>query len=255
MGNLFSRQALEPFPLLLLLIAVGLARLWLKRRDTRGRLLGVTIPFLLLVLFSMPCVAYWLRGSLEWPYPALAQRPDDIQAIVVLGGGVFVPDGQRRQSELDADTQARCLLAADLYLQRRPCPIVVSGGKSPDDAGPAPAEVMRDLLVRLGVNSADILVEARSRSTFDNAVESCQLLRHKHLAKIVLVTDATHLRRAVGCFARQGMDVTPGGCQYRATPHDGSRLEIVPNPGALRDSQRFFHEWLGVTWYWLRGRI
>jgi uncharacterized SAM-binding protein YcdF (DUF218 family) len=256
MYTFFVWQLLQPFPLLMLLLALGLANLWRKRRETRKRLLLLTVPFLLLTVLSIPAVAHLLRGWVEDQSPPLEQRPDDVEAIVVLSGSAYPADGARGHAELAEDSLYRCLRAVELYRQGKPCPVLVSGGNSdPRAPGEACADVMRDFLLQQGVAPADLIVENQSRSTYENAVESCKLLKERQLHKIVLVTDATHMPRALGCFRKQGVEVVPASCRYRATPKDDSRLGFVPSPSALAGCQQVCHEWLGSAWYRLRGRI
>src|SRR5881394_4046249 len=97
---------LRPYTLLWLVLLVAVINLWRKRRETRRRLLLVTIPFVALQLISTPLVAH-----------------------LVLAGGVFSPDEVRDRAELADDTRLRCLYAAELYRQGPACPILVSGGK------------------------------------------------------------------------------------------------------------------------------
>lgn len=247
---------LQPFPLLLLLTGVMLANLWRKRRETRGRLLLVTVPYLLLLLLSLPMSAYLLLGSLEWQYPAVETRPDDVQAIVVLGSLVRQPSGQRLRPELDENSLNRCLRAAELYRQGPPCPVLVSAGDdNPERWGPCCAEAMRDFLVRLGVRATEIIVEDRSTTTYENAVESRKLLEARGLHKIALVSDGTHLPRADRCFRKQGVETVPAGCRYRATPSSDRRWGFVPSTRSVIECEGACHEWLGLAWYWVRGKI
>jgi uncharacterized SAM-binding protein YcdF (DUF218 family) len=114
---------------------------------------------------------------------------------------------------------------------------------------------MRDCLVQRGVAPADLVVEAESRSTYENAVECRRLLEDRGIRKVVLVTEASHLRRAVGCFRRQGLEVVPCGCRYRAQRYEGQLSDFVPKPWALAYCQEAAHEWLGIAWYRLHGRL
>jgi uncharacterized SAM-binding protein YcdF (DUF218 family) len=255
MFHTFVTQYFQPFPVCVLLMALGIGSLWHKRRETRRRLVVLSVCFLLMTVLTFPAVGYLLRGSLEWQYAPLEQRPEDVTAIVVLGGGVHPPDGPRLRAELDNDSQNRCLRAVEVYLQGSPCPILVSGGKDPTEPDPACAELMRDFLVQLGVSAGDVIVENQSRTTFENAVESRKVLDAHGWGKIVLVTDVTHLGRALGCFRKQGIDALPCGCQYRSTPSSGSRYSFLPSPSALQECQRVWHEWLGLAWYRLTGKI
>jgi uncharacterized SAM-binding protein YcdF (DUF218 family) len=256
MYTFFVWDFLQPLPIFMLLTGIGIAWLWYRRRETRKFLFALTVPYVLLLLFSIPALAYFLRGSLEWRFGALDERPADADAIVVFSGGYYQADGPRTEAELDEDTQGRCLRARELYFQgEKRCPILVSGGQDPDRPTPSSAEVMREFLVKLGVSSADIIVETRSRTTYENAVESRRLLDERGLRKVVLVTSAIHLERSVACLRKQGIETIPCPCQFRATPSEGSRYGFLPSPTALQDSQRVWHEWLGLAWYWFKGRI
>jgi uncharacterized SAM-binding protein YcdF (DUF218 family) len=247
---------LQPFAFFYLLAGVGLVLLWRKRRETRRRLLWVSVSFAVLTVLCLPPVGYLALGSLEWQNPPLSERPADAQAIVVLASYVYPADAVRPRAELDEDTLNRCLKAAEVYRQGKPCPVVVTGGKTdPDPASPPAALVMRQFLLQLGVSGTDLVVEPNSGTTYENAVESRKLLDERQVHKIVLVTDATHLARAAGCFRKQGFEVVPCGCQYRATKFEWTVADFLPNPAAAQHCQSACHEWLGTFWYWLRGRL
>jgi uncharacterized SAM-binding protein YcdF (DUF218 family) len=132
----------------------------------------------------------------------------------------------------------------------------VSGGKvDPEDPGPAFARVMAEFLQKQGVSAADLIVEDTSRTTYENAVESARALKQRRLDRVVLVVDAVDMYRAVRCFERQGIEVTPAASYYRAKPFQFSPLTLVPNANAVRNVQRVSHEWLGTAWYWCLGRL
>jgi len=74
-----------------------------------------------------------------------------------------------------------------------------SGGKAQaEDSQPTAAEDVRDYLARQGVESGDLVVEADSRTTYENILNCRQLFEAQGIRKIVLVTEAVHLHRAVG---------------------------------------------------------
>jgi uncharacterized SAM-binding protein YcdF (DUF218 family) len=248
---------LDPIVLTYLLAVLTFANLWRKRRETRRRLLLATLPFGLVVVCSLPVCSYFAQASLEWRYPPMEQRPEDAEAIVVLGGYAHTLDTARewqfrigKKYEMASDTFYRCLRASEVYHQGEPLPVVVSGGQpNPAAEGPPLAQVMHDFLLELGVRSKDLVDEAESRSTYENAVQTAKVLQERGIHKIVLVTDARHLHRAVGCFRKQGLEVTPCGCRYGADQFDYHLSNFVPNPVAMRHCQSVCHEWLGVAWY------
>jgi len=252
----FFVSLLTPLSILCLLLAVGLILLRRSRRATRGQLLWLGIPWMLLVLLSMPAVAYLALGSLEWAYPPDSERPEDTQAIVVLAGYVRPPNDLRPEAELGQDTFSRCLHAARLYRQGEPCLVVVSGGKVESDTpGPTLAEVMRDFLLTQGVAARDILLEDQSSTTYENARDTADLLSQRGIDRIVLVTSATHMRRSERCFRAQGLQVLPSSCDHKATQFRWRVGSFLPNPHAAADVDLVAHEWMGLVWYWLWGRI
>jgi len=246
----------QPFVVATVLALLGVAGLWWRRRETRLRLLWVTVPLVVMAVVSTPCAAYLALGSLQWRYPPSHDMPQGVETIVVLAGYMRLPDGVRQRTELADDTLGRCLHAADLYHQAKPCFVVLSGGKiDPSRAGPTLAEAMRDFMIEQGVDPSDLLLENRSRSTYENALETGKLLHQRGIEKVVLVTSASHLQRAERCFRAQGLDVVPSGCRYRATRFQWSLSWFLPDPGAAENVQAAAHEWLGLFWYWLHGRL
>jgi uncharacterized SAM-binding protein YcdF (DUF218 family) len=249
-------EFLQPFTVLYLLTALALVALWLRRRGGRRTLIVFTILFGLLTFLCTPVVAHFALGSLEWRYAPLPQRPENTQAIVVLAAGIRPPEALRPEPELDANSYYRCLEGVRLYRQGAPCPVLVSGGKvNPAEPGPTCAEVMRTFLVQQGVAPADILVEDRSTTTYENSLFSRELLWERHLEHIVLVTDSTHLFRAERCFRKQGLEVVPAACNFRAVRFEWTLFAFLPNPRAAINCEDVEHEWLGSIWYWLQGRI
>jgi uncharacterized SAM-binding protein YcdF (DUF218 family) len=247
---------LHPYTILSLLTALAIANLWRKRRETRRRLVLVTALFAALIILSTPAVGHLALRTLEGQFPPLSRRPPGVGAIVVLAGGVDLPDETGGPAELESDTIQRCLHAVQLYRQGTPCPVLVSGGKvDPDAPGPAFAEVMRDFLLQHDVRASDLLVEKTSRDTYENAVESHKLLEQHNVGKIVLVTDAMHMNRALGCFRKQGLEVVPAPCHFQAGHLEGSLRDYLPDPDAVAACQEALHEWLGTGWYWLWGRM
>ena len=79
-------SVLEPLPLLLFLLGAGLLLMRLVS-DSRPRLFSfVVLSYLALVVVSLPLVAYFALGSLEWQHDPRKPIPTDRNAIIVLPG-------------------------------------------------------------------------------------------------------------------------------------------------------------------------
>ncbi len=143
-----------------------------------------------------------------WP-----ELPKDLhaEAIVVLGNRPPT-DGRGR---VMPETHRRVERGVELY-QRGHAPILLmTGGPAP--RGDVEAEVMRSLAIELGVPEDAIRIEAKSRSTIENARFTKQLLSQQGEAarrpEIILVTSPYHLGRARRLFDCAGFEVRPAASE------------------------------------------
>ena len=239
---------LQPLlPLLIIAIVIGIR---LRKRAI------VAAAATALFLCGWEPVAALLSGSLEWWYPIRHFPSGDADAIVVLGGGVIKHDASEPQDLPTSDTYVRVSYASWLYHNWRPLPIVVSGGPTSGRSKPVVlAAVMRQLLIEQGVPAPMIWLEDRSRSTYENAMYSAQLLRSRGLHRVALVTEAHHMLRSEKSFLRQGMVVVPAPCAYRWIQFTAEPEQFLPNPKALEINELVLHEWVGLLWYRASGKL
>jgi uncharacterized SAM-binding protein YcdF (DUF218 family) len=236
-------------PVLSLLIVAFVAGILLRSR----RVIGVAVA--LLFLWSWAPVAAVMSGALERWYPIRQTPVGDAEAIVVLSGGVFKHDASLPEDLPKSDTYVRVSYASWLYRNWRQLPIVVSGGPTSGRKPVLLAEVMQRVLTEQGVPPSMIWIEDRSRSTYENALLSAELLRAKGIHRIVLVTEAHHMLRSEKAFRHQGLTVVPAPCAYRYIRFTGEPEQFVPDPAAIETNELILHESLGLLWYRLSGKI
>jgi uncharacterized SAM-binding protein YcdF (DUF218 family) len=246
-------QALLPLNLSIELLLVGLLlrRLGWKRT---GRV-AVVASVALLWLASTPVVSTALVRSLEDDHAYVA--PEDsptADAIVVLGGALGPARPPRGAADL-GDGADRLLHAARLHRAGRAPFVVPSGGSAPwSGSGKAESDDMADLLVEWGVPRDAILVEAGSLDTRGNAEETKRVLDVRGARRVLLVTSALHMPRALAAFRAVGVDAVPSPTDYLGvSPESGSLLRLLPDAQALAHTTAVAHEWLGTLWYGLRG--
>lgn len=191
---------------------------------------------------------------LERPYQTSTEVAPDAEAIVVLAGSIRTAQGARTSAEPGPDTVYRCLHAAALHRSAPHLPVIICGGAD-GQGGPAYSYVMRDFLLGQGVRAEAIIMDDRSRNTFENAVEASRLLRERGLQRASLVTDASHMRRAVGCFQTQGVEVSPSACNHLQPEYHPKLSHLLPSSRSVAVVNAAFHEWLGLLVYRVRGRI
>ncbi len=235
--------------LIILVLAAGLL---LGRRPV-GRAL-LLVGTLLLTLLSLPVVATLLMEPLE-PYPVLdlkAALPPDVQGILILGAGIAETGADYDGPTLDRISLQRVRYGARLH-RATGLPIYVTGGGM-TATDPVVGEIMaRALREEFGVPVAG--VEGRSRTTWENAGYSKPMLVQDGISRVLLVSSAWHLPRAMAAFAWAGVDAVPAPTGAVSVPGWHSQIGLVdwlPSAGALSNSSYAIHEYLGRLWYGVR---
>jgi len=241
-----------PGNLLLLLLLVGLWRLSRTRRRS-GMGLAVLAALCFLVVAVTP-VAQWLVAPLEDRFPAAPNLPNDIAGIVVLGGATNTSVTAAHGQVALNDSAERITEAVVLARRFPSARIVLSGGNGTLlPSGPSEAAATRDLLVAMGVDAGRLVLETKSRTTYENAVESKALAAPRPGEIWVLLTSGYHMPRAVGCFRKIGWDVLPDPVDFQ-DDHE-YRPERIQLDGNLALLNKALHEWLGLAVYYATGRI
>lgn len=103
------------------------------------------------------------------------------------------------------------------------------------------------------------MTENRSRTTFENAVLSRQILGDG--TYILRVTSANHIPHATALFMKQGFRVTPYPCGFHSKYHPSDDwnnvdiFDILPNMRANAETTVVVEEATGVVAYWLAGKL
>lgn len=232
--------------------AAGL--LWWRGRGLAAR--RATIAGIGLVLaFSNTAIAEALLGSLEDDFPPAPVSSYPVaDAIVVLGGstGPAVPP---RVSVEVGDAFDRLLQGMRLLRAGRAPRLVLSGGMITflDGSDVPEAEQLATLAIEYGIDPGQLILESRSRNTHENGVYTAQRLREEGWTRILLVTSASHMRRAVAVFRRQGLVVVAASTDVQVVDRPFSVTRLLPDAEALRASSRACKEYVGLLVYWLRG--
>ena len=227
---------------------------WSRLWGTRCGAAGIA----LLLFFGNALVAKFLLGSLEDDYPYLepgaCPRAD---AIVVLGGGVTYPPAPARKSIEVGDGFDRLLHGMRLLRAERAPLLVLSGRGMPlaVELEMTEAARMRSLALEYKVDPALLLLEERSRNTYENALYTRELQQQRGLERILLVTSALHMRRAAAAFRTQGLKVIPAPTDIRVGRGRFSLAEFLPTPGGLLYSTMAMEEYIGMLAYRLKGWI
>jgi len=234
-------------PLNLLLISLAGLLLWHKRLRLARILLGSA--FVLLWLLSTPFVADSLLQTLEGTPLTLTDKSPPADAIVVLGGGTYFHAPEYAGDTVSSSSLLRLRYAAKLYRDLKK-PILLTGG-TPRKNSISEAEQM-GLVLEREFNIPVQWKEEESDNTFESARHSYRILRKSGISRIYLVTHAWHMPRSVQAFRAAGFDVVPAPTAF-TTRYNNNLLTFIPSASALRDSQIYLHEIIGIVWYRLKS--
>ena len=248
-----AAAVLMPLPLILVAGFLG-AWLWSRASTARrrgggegfgrsGRVGRALTALALAALWLASCspVAELLVGPLEQHYPAFPG--DSVDYVVVLGSGHVSAPGIPL-SAVPSTASLYRLTEGLRIVQAQPWSTLVTSAYGGDDPR-SNAEVNRELALALGLDAGRIVAEPTGRTTSGEARVLAPLLADRPFA---LVTSASHMRRAVDLFQREGLDPVPAPTAHRVKERPGwSWWALVPSISALEATT--------AGWYELLARV
>jgi len=238
--------AFSPVFVPLAVALVGARALGRGRRRLGHTLLA--LAGLLLYLPSTGAVARLLMAQAErfdGPEVVPHARYD---AVLLLGG--FAGRGEDRRIEL-SESADRLVRAWELLRDRQAERIVIAAGSV--DPNEVEADLAAELLTGMGADPAALLLDRTSRNTRENALEIRKLVDAHGLKRLVVVTSAFHMQRALDCL--RAVDLYPDALatDHRVPPWHGSFDAVAPRAASLALSEVALREMAGRVVYRLRG--
>ncbi|HDT0415844.1 TPA: envelope biogenesis factor ElyC [Klebsiella michiganensis] len=237
-----------PLPLLLLLIAFGIALLWFSRFQRTGKLC-VSLGWLLLLLLSLQPVADSLLKPIEDKYPTW-RGEKRVQYVVVLGGGYTWNPDWAPSSNLINNSLPRLTEGIRLWYENPGSKLIFTGAAAKTNPV-STAEAGARVAESLGIPRSEILVLDKPKDTEEEAAAVKMAIGD---APFLLVTSASHLPRAMLFFRRAGLTPLPAPANQLAIESPLNPWErAIPSPVWLMHSDRVGYETLGRIWQWLKG--
>ena len=209
----------------------------------------------LLLFFSNPFLSNAVMRAWEVAPEPIATLP--IHRVGIVLGGITTDKEPRDRVHVTGSSD-RVLHAVQLYRQKKIKKILVSGGsgKLLKDQVPE-AELLKRLLLLSGIPPRDILTEAESRNTRENALNCAKLLNERFPdEEHLLITSAYHMRRAEACFQKAGLEVYPFGVDFRSdSPKYTPDQLLLPSASAIEGWEMVVREWVGMGAYAVAGYI
>ncbi len=246
----------------------------------------VVAALLILLVSSMPIVAYWLTNQAEInlaPRPSVqtAQQQipaEAVRAIVVINEGANPVDPSFRSRTQVSTAQdgfnnvlaSRLLYAGRLYDEyanfSNPLVIVGAGpgiNLSTQVDGTSVQDSIRTVLGNAGVPGDRIIIETQGTDLYSSAIAIIRDLELQGFRPdqdvVLLITPSLNMSRSISTFASQGIRALPRPTdRFAFQVEGGGRLlarvsDLLPNVDALALTTRVVDEYLTSVYYFLRG--
>ena len=92
-------------------------------------------------------------------------------------------------------------------------------------------------------------LEEESRTTWENALFSAQLLQPQGVRRVVLVTQAWHMPRARWCFEQAGFEVITAPMGYLSAGYARPMGGWLPESRVISQSSQLLNEAIGLFAY------
>lgn len=244
---LIKHWLLPPGGLLLLLLAAW----WLRTR--RPRLAGLCFALGLggLWLMSLPLVVEQAARQLETEAPLRADQwaslGERAEAIVILGAGRERGDPAWGDQDQPSVVALERLRYAAQLAKASGLPVLTTGGLH-YGTPPSEAQLMGDSLRRdfgVGVKWK----EEASRTTWENARLTADVLLPLGVRRVVVVTQAWHMQRSRWSFEQAGFEVVPAPVGFLGRDHGRPFWGLLPEARAVWQNGQLLNEAVGLVGY------
>jgi uncharacterized SAM-binding protein YcdF (DUF218 family) len=241
-----------------LLLTVALGLWWINSKWTPA---AIGAALIILFLSGNTWISNCLVQSLEWQNIPKTELPT-ADAIVILGGGTKAQAYPRPDVDF-SEAGDRVWYGGNLYRSGKAPKIIVSGGRIAWEGSVSPeSDDLTKILVNMGVPKTDIIPEANSYNTRDNAVNVQKILQAQNFKTILLVTSAMHMPRSMAIFKHLGINAIAAPTDYHVSqieldqPNQQTEsviLSFLPNEDCLLLTTKAIKEYIGILVYKLRG--
>lgn len=249
---IIKQLAFPPSSLLLLL----LLSFFLRKRWPKVAMVSFVVSISSLYIMSLPITVEYAARALETEaalmpqqWPELAQHAD---VIVVIGGGREVNDPAWQSDQPSLMAMQRLRYAARLAKASQ-LPILVSGGLHFGQP-PSEAQIMANSLQQdFGVVTR--WLEGESRTTWENARYTAQILQAESIQRVILVTDAWHMPRSRWSYEQFGFEVVSAPVGFLGGVNGRPLNGWLPESKAIWHNTALLNEAIGALLYRLTYKV
>lgn len=240
---------LLPIPIGLFLLILAL--FFIFKNSYKKAKVFLICGFLWFALLSNQMVSNAVLAPLENFHPSLLQTPR-VEYILVLGSGHISDSSLPITSQVKETAINRLVEGVRHYRSlkdsKNSVKLIVSGASFSDEN--SHAKMQKRLAITLGVDKSDIITLDCPKDTQAEAIEVKKIVGNRPL---ILVTSASHMKRAVYIFKKEGLNVLASPTQHKVFNSIYPSSYFSANN--LKQVELAFHEYLGIIYFYLKERI
>lgn len=127
------------------------------------------------------------------------EMQNNFDAIIILGHG-------QKKREVSEVLRNRLNKAFEVFQENGGAKMILSGGRVYSKEF-SEAEIMEEFLEKKGVMKEDIILDDKSKSTFENLTNLKKIVEERGFRKIALITSDYHLKRVKMIAKNIGLDI------------------------------------------------
>jgi len=244
-------QFLYPVPLFCELIIIFIVLSFFGKKISGKIIFVIAIAFFAFCSYDFGQVM--LAKPLETAFPLV--NPLDhprVKTVVVLGGGRYPVSERPANAKLTNVSIARTVEGIRVFNLTKANRIIFTGKDNVNNS--SIAGLMKLLAVDLGIDEKKIITVDNAINTREEAKFCAEILKESDT--VFLVTSATHLKRAIKCFEKEGISVIGMPTDFQVNEMNeiikNNPSRFFPNPYNLVGAHRSIHEYLGLLWEKIR---
>lgn len=232
---------------LLIAIPIGaVVAFWWRRT-------GLTIVLVSSLLLFASCTEFFAERLLvlteSGAPPPTAAELASAQAIVVLSGDVYHGKLGGVADDVGLLTLDRLRAAAHLY-RVYPLPVLMTGGVEGDDAESSAAIMAHAFAQDYGIRPT--WLEQEASNTYENGAYSAAILKANNISRVIVVTQAWHMPRALWSFEHAGIAAIPAPVERTYPDTRFHWVDLEPDYASFAKTFYAVHELVGLAVYRLR---
>jgi uncharacterized SAM-binding protein YcdF (DUF218 family) len=210
---------------------------------------------ILFLFFGYTPLSNFLLNKLEDFIKPSKYPVQQLKGVIVLGG--IFESGLKSKERNDVFLNSggeRLTKALEIYNKNSKILILFSGfSQDFKPQGWSESDMAKKFFLEQGVRSENLILENKSRNTFENIIYSKDIIKTNKGAW-GLITSASHMPRSYFGFKRQGLILEPISVDYNTGTNSIFWINFDIKKG-LENWNIILHEIVGISYYKITGKI